>query len=259
MQSVKYHDMRAAPPPTMFLAHKQSFRGEGRVFAVKTASDPATMTGAIRAAIHAVDPAIPIVEMTTQANEIEGRLEQERLFAFACSLFGGGSMLLAAIGLFGLVSYSVAQRTREFGIRMALGARRSRVQRMVLGESLLLVGIGVAVGLGAVVASARVLASLLFELSPTDPATLLTVVAVTLAVALVGRDSCRRAGPPEWIPSWRFAATDRALGQPCASRQASRRSRQPWKERMPGTGGPPRARGHRPAPPESTSAPRSRP
>jgi putative ABC transport system permease protein len=107
-----------------------------------------------------------MMSVSTQAEQIENRLSQERTSAFAYSLFGGLATLLAAIGLFGLASYDVAQRTREIGVRMALGAERRDVTRMVLRQSLTLVGGGVTLGVALAVAAGRLMASLLSGSSP---------------------------------------------------------------------------------------------
>src|SRR4029079_15988584 len=114
-----------------------------------------TLAPAVRQTIHDTDPNLPIVSIATQVESIERRFSQERLFAQAYALFGGIALLLACVGLFGLMSYNVARQTPELGIRMALGAPRSRVLRMVMKESMLLVSIGVAAGIIVAVAAAR--------------------------------------------------------------------------------------------------------
>ena len=145
------------------------------------------------------------MDVSTQALQIEDRFEEERLFAFAYSLFGGLAMGLAAIGLFGVVSYAVARRTHEIGIRMALGADRAAVKRMVLGESLVLVGIGVALGIAGVFAAGRLVTRLLFGIAPTDVATILQAVVVMLAVA----------GIAGYLPARRAAAVDPLVAIRC--------------------------------------------
>ena len=106
---------------------------------VRTAGEPSAMTETVRTALQQVDPDVPMTGITTQSEQVEGRFAQERLFALAYSLFGGLALLLACIGLFGLMSYSVSRRTNEIGIRMALGAQRAGVVGMVLRESMLMV------------------------------------------------------------------------------------------------------------------------
>src|SRR5439155_1034569 len=104
--------------------------------------------------------------------EVEGRCQQEKVFAQAYTLFGVLALLVASVGLFGLMSYSVARRTNEIGVRMALGAQRQDVLRLVMRESMMLVVAGVAIGLGGAIAASRLIASLPFGLAPTDPTAL---------------------------------------------------------------------------------------
>jgi ABC-type antimicrobial peptide transport system permease subunit len=148
----------------------------------------------VRAAVRQVDPSLPLQNVTTQADQLEQRFSQERLFATAYSLFGGLALLLACIGLFGLMSYSVARRTNEIGIRMALGAQRLTVVRMVLAESMRLVGIGLAIGLVGAIAAGRFVKTVLFELAPTDTLTFAVAIVLVLGVSvLAGFLPARRA------------------------------------------------------------------
>jgi len=166
----------------------------GMVFEIRTAGEPMSILGAIREAVRQVDPNLPMQDVSTQMEQFEKRFMQEKLFAQAYALFGGLALLLAAVGLFGLMSYNVARRTNEIGIRMALGAQRGDVVRMVIGESMSLVGIGAAVGLAAAFAAGRLVATLLFGLAPTDVITMMTALVTMLAVsALAGYLPARRA------------------------------------------------------------------
>jgi ABC-type antimicrobial peptide transport system permease subunit len=126
--------------------------------------------------------------------QIERRFLQEKLFAQANALFGGLAVVLAAIGLFGLMSYSVVRRTNEIGIRMALGARSQDVLRLVMRESMTLVIIGVVIGLVVALGSSRLIATLLFGLEPTDALSILAAILVMIAVsAFAGYLPARRA------------------------------------------------------------------
>src|SRR6185436_4631596 len=116
-----------------------------------------------------VDPDLPLINVTTQLDEVERRFLQEKVFAQAYTLFGGLALLVASVGLFGVMSYNVARRTSEIGIRMALGARSQDVLRLVMSESMALVGIGIAIGVAGALAMSRLIAGLLFGLAPTDP------------------------------------------------------------------------------------------
>ena len=129
-----------------------------------------------------------------QIEQAEGRLQQERVFAQAYTLFGVLALVLASIGLFGLMSYSVARRTNEIGIRMALGARAQDVLRLVMGESMMLVVIGLGIGLVTAVAASRLVATLLFGLAPTDAFTILGAITMMVLVsAMAGYLPARRA------------------------------------------------------------------
>jgi len=120
-----------------------------------------------------------------QTELIERRFTQERFFAQAYSLFGGLALLLASIGLFGLMSYNVARRTNEIGIRMALGAQSREVLRMVLSESMLLVTIGIIIGVGSALSAGTLVATTLFGLAPTDALSIAAAVVTMLVVSTI--------------------------------------------------------------------------
>ena len=192
LRDAKYDSVRDDIPPTMYVPHLQG--RPATVFQVRTAGEPAAAIGAIREAVRQIDPNLPLMDVATQDEEIDKNLQQERVFAQAYAMFGGLAMLLASVGLFGLMSYSVARRTNEIGIRMALGARAGDVLRLVMSESMRLVAIGVAIGLAVAMAAGRLVSSLLFGLGATDAITILvaTVVMVTVS-ALAGYLPARRA------------------------------------------------------------------
>ena len=184
VRDAKYSSLREPAPPTMYVSYLQNPRAFG-YFALRTTPAAASMIGAVRDAVRQVDPGLPIDRISTQADEIERRYAQERLFARAYALFGGVALLLASVGLFGLMSYNVARRTPEMGIRMALGAQRLDVVRLVMRESLLLVGIGVAAGLALALVAGRLVATLLFGLAPRDLTTMAVAVFVMIAVSAI--------------------------------------------------------------------------
>jgi len=193
IRDTKYSSVRDAAPPTLYQCYLQG-QVRSMNFVLRTAGDPAAMTEAVRTAVRAIDPAVPITNVATQTEQVERRFAQERLFARAYTLFGGLALLLACIGLFGLMSYSVSRRTNEIGIRMALGAHRGSVVRMVLGESLLLVGIGIALGIGAALLSGRLIETVLFGLGAMDVLSFTAATALIVAVStLAGYLPARRA------------------------------------------------------------------
>ena len=193
LRDARYNSLRDQSPPTLYLPYLQS-NPEDLAFTVRTAADPANLLTAVRGAVTAADPNIPIVTVETQLSQIERRFASERVLAQAYALFGGIAVFVAAIGLFGLLSYMVAQRTREIGIRMAMGAQRGEVLGLVLRESMLLVVAGLAIGVAAAVGAGRLVASQLFGLEPTDIPTMLSAIAVMIAgTAVAGYLPARRA------------------------------------------------------------------
>jgi putative ABC transport system permease protein len=164
-------------------------------FVVRTAVNPSSVVPAIREAFHAVERDLPLVDIKTVAEQIyETSLSDEQSLATLIGLFGTLGMLMASIGLYGTMSYDVGQRTRELGIRMALGAERNKVVRMVLGDTLSVFWLGAAVGILLAAAASRLISSLLYGVTATDPATLGAAVVVMFTTALVaGYIPARRA------------------------------------------------------------------
>ena len=193
VRDVKYNSVRDEVPPTMYVPYAQT-RGGGVMLEVRTAGDPVSAMGGIREAVRRIDPNLPIMDMWTQIEQIERRFLQEKLFAQANAFFGGLAVVLAAVGLFGLMSYSVSRRTNEIGIRMALGARSQDVLRLVMWESMTLVVVGIVIGLGVALGTSRLVETLLFGLAPTDVFSIATAILVMIIVStLAGYLPARRA------------------------------------------------------------------
>jgi predicted permease len=205
VRDAKYNSLRDAAPPIQYVPLAQRPNAGSVIFEVRTMLQPTSILSQVRNAVHQIDPNLPVIDVTTQMDEIAGRFSDERTFALAYSLFGGLALLVACIGLFGLMSYSVARRTNEMGIRMALGAERGDVVRLVMSESLVLVLIGVVVGLVASLAASRLIASLLFGLSATDPVTIVLAVLLMIGVsAFAGYLPARRAATVDPIQALHY-------------------------------------------------------
>jgi predicted permease len=186
--NTKYGDVRDAFRPTIYLPRPQTS------FVVRTEGDPMKIAGSVIDIVRQIDPMIAITDTESEDSLLDGRIQTERLYASFYTLFGGIALALASIGLFGLMSYSVARRTNEIGVRMALGAQRGYVVRQLLVESLMLAGIGVLIGVLAALAAARLIASQLYEMAPYDLATFIGAIAVMFAVCvLAGYLPARRA------------------------------------------------------------------
>jgi ABC-type antimicrobial peptide transport system permease subunit len=152
---------------------------------VRTAGDRAAIGPAIRTAAREIDPALPVIDLRTQEQQIERRNSQERLFAQLSGFFGVAALMIACVGLYGLMSYLVLQRTGEMGLRLALGALPAQVLRMVLRESFTLVAIGLVLGLAVAYTVRRYVESMLFGLTAADPLTYALVAGVLIVVTLL--------------------------------------------------------------------------
>jgi predicted permease len=192
-RDAKYADLRNETPPTIYAPYFQEPPGQAN-FEVRVAGEPSTMAPAVREAVREIDQDLPLFNVKTQIVQIEELLSQESLFARLSSFFGLVALVLACIGLYGVMSYAVARRTNEIGIRMALGAGQRDVVGMVMKESMTPVGIGLAIGLLAALGITRFIASMLFGLEANDPATISLAVLTMVAVsALAGYLPAKRA------------------------------------------------------------------
>jgi len=153
--------------------------------AVRVHGNPSALSGTLREQIRAIDSALPVAEVRPMAEVIGSSIAQPRFRTTLLSLFGAAALLLAAIGIYGVLAYTVAQQTREIGIRMALGANPGKVLRLVLGRGLRLAGFGTAIGILAALMLTQLLNSLLFGVSATDPVTFAAVAGLLLGVALL--------------------------------------------------------------------------
>jgi ABC-type lipoprotein release transport system permease subunit len=170
-------------PPTVYFSYRQEITF-AVVFVLKTSVAPERLSDAVRTTVAIIDPDLPVARLRTQEAQIAASLQRERLFARLAAALAGLALALACIGLYGLMAYAVSRRTPEIGIRMALGAARGRVLRMIVGDACRLMVIGLAIGLGAAVASGRYLENQLFGLTPSDPSTQALAIALLAMVSL---------------------------------------------------------------------------
>jgi predicted permease len=196
--NVKHRSLRNEDTPEMYLPQTQiPFDRVTLVVRTKVAN-PASLTAAIRAQLAAVDPNIPLTSVRVFEDYISRSLARPRFNALLLSIFAGTALLLTAIGIYGVMAYSVAQRTNEIGIRIALGAAQSSIFRLIVGQAMVLVAISVGIGLIGAVAATRLLNTLLFGVGAWDPLTFGAIVLLMAAVAFFAA----------WLPARRAARVD---------------------------------------------------
>jgi len=162
-------------------------KGSSATFEIRTVSDPATIIPVIRITVSQLDNNLPLFNVKTQSEQIERSLFQERLIARLSSFFGGLSLALACVGLYGLLSYEVMRRTPEIGVRMAVGAQRRDILRFIVVQGVGLSVLGTVIGIIAALGATRYLVSLLYGVQPGDP---LTFAVVAILLALVAFAAC---------------------------------------------------------------------
>ncbi len=177
----RYADLRTPEAPTAFVPLSSG----GATFAVRSAVAPSSLMAAVRRQVNEADGNLPIARMQTQSDSIDRLLFGERLIARLFGCFGVLGLLLAAVGLYGLLSYEVSRRTREIGIRTALGAQRRRVLLMILRQGVALVVLGAVAGLAAAAGVTRLLKSLLYNVQPTDPYTFALVACLLIIIGTI--------------------------------------------------------------------------
>src|SRR5678815_2319886 len=191
-------------PPTVYSSYRQERPLSGATFEVRTAGDPSATVASVREAVRGLDPTLPVTNVKTQVEQADETLRMERLFAKLLTLFAVLAQQLAAIGLFGVLAYTVAQRTHEIGIRMALGANRANVMKMIVKQGMTLVLLGVILGLAGAYVLTKYLESwislskMLFGVKVSDP---LTYGLIALLLTLVALIAC-------YIPARRATKVD---------------------------------------------------
>ena len=188
--NVKYQQLSNDPPPVYYYSNEQAtehqrFYTRFMALTVRTAGDPLAVAPALHAAIRNLDPKLPVVNLQSMASVVTGSVAQPRFVMTLMGIFAGVALVLGAVGIYGVMSYSVAQRTNEIGVRIALGAGGREVSRMVVGQGMRVAVVGIAVGVVAAVATTRAMAGLLFNVSTTDPLTYAVVATLLTIVALI--------------------------------------------------------------------------
>jgi putative ABC transport system permease protein len=190
-----YYHYLQIPPEAMNLAEGTS------ALVIRTSADPAGMTSSVRTEVRALDPGLPVFHVQTMQDLLYGSVAQPRFRTFLISMFAGLALVLAALGLYGVVAYSVSQRTTELGIRMALGAQPGSILKLVVFRATGLAAIGLGIGIAATVAGGRVLSRFLFGVSTSDPITLAITCLIILLVAVTA----------SLVPALRAAKVDPAI------------------------------------------------
>ncbi len=181
----RFESVESQPHAMSYVAFAQHSRGWSMTLVIRTTQPLAALVPAVRAQLHTLDPTVPIYAMHTMEDVVSRAVAQPRLSAFLLVLFAVLALALAAVGIYGVISYAVSQRTREFAIRMAVGAQQQNILRMVLREAAWLAAAGLAIGLVASLWATRLLRSVLFGVGPRDLATFATVPLILAAVALL--------------------------------------------------------------------------
>jgi len=194
---VREHGLESNPPPTVYVPMSQFPRGTMKFF-LKTDADPMALAAPARVAIHRYDPNLPVSGVAPLTSVVADTVARPRFLTLLVAVFGAAALLLSALGVYGVISFSVARRTREIGVRIALGADRTDVWRLVLREGLLLAAAGLVLGCLLAVALSRTLRTVLFETPTQDPATLAAVAATLAGAAFL---ACA-------VPARRAAALD---------------------------------------------------
>jgi len=196
--NAKYTNLRQPIAPTFYYPYTQQRHFYGMTFYLQTAGDPNALVPDVRHVVHDLDPSLLLTDIRSQSDQIDESIVPERMLARLASFFGALALLLAAIGLNGTLAYAVNRRSREISIRMALGAQRGQVVLLVLGETLLLIALGTALGIPLAMVSARLVSSQLYGIQSFDPPTLIGAFVVLLLTA----------GMSGYLPARRAASID---------------------------------------------------
>ncbi len=192
---VRFGTLDSLPVPDVYLSYYQSPRGRMMMF-VRAAGDPRSLVGAARREVAALAPGVPLYDVRPMRERVADAMGYARFSATLLAAFAAVALALAALGTYGVISFAVSQRTKEIGVRVALGATRGDVLRLVVGQGIGLAVVGGALGLAGALATTRVLRSLLYEVAPSDPTTLVSIVALLVVAVIVA----------SWLPARRAAS-----------------------------------------------------
>jgi putative ABC transport system permease protein len=194
---VRYDGLTTPQTADVYLPYSQSPRARLTLF-VRTAADPTGIIPAVRRTMGEIAPSVPLYDIRTMDARVADAMSYARFSTVLLGLFAAVALALATMGTYGVISFAVAQRTREIGIRVAIGATRSDVVRLIVGQGVALVAIGAIIGVGAALAATRVLGSLLYDVAPSDPITFGAIVGLLVAAVVAA----------SWIPARRAASVD---------------------------------------------------
>jgi len=197
VKNIKHDGLDVDGVPHLYVPLNQ-FVGRTLSLALRTSLPASTLEAQLRGAIQSVDPGLPVFNVTSMDEVLDASLASRRFSANLVAGFAGGALLLASIGIYGLLAYMVGQRSREIGLRLALGAQRADVLRLVLGKGVVLAGLGIVAGVIFSASTASMMASLLYGVRPHDPAVFLMVPLLLLVVAIAA----------SYIPAWRATKVD---------------------------------------------------
>jgi ABC-type antimicrobial peptide transport system permease subunit len=195
----RYHSIRETPKPFFYVPRRQNF-SVGAALYIRTQLTPETMAAALTREVRALDPGLALYEVITLQEQVERSTSAQLVAVTLVGVLGALALLLAAIGLYGVMSYAVSQSTRELGMRMALGASASSLLRLVMSRGLVLMAGGALLGTVVAIGLTRLLGNLLYSVSPRDPLVFATALAVMILASLA---AC-------FIPAWRAVRTDPA-------------------------------------------------
>jgi ABC-type antimicrobial peptide transport system permease subunit len=194
----KYSTVKGEVPPLFITPYRQELEVGAIIFYVRTSGEPGALMQSVPQVIKTFDPNIPVVALTTMSQQVRENTFMDRMITTLSAAFAVVATLLTAVGLYGVLAFTVAQRTREFGVRMALGAEGRQVRWLVLRQVSRMTAVGTVIGVGAAIAAGRAAQSLLFELEGHDPVVVAGAIIVLACVAMA-------AG---YVPAWRASRVE---------------------------------------------------